>query len=110
MQRNAAVFKAEIFKCAYDVKMEYHKLAVKIVEFVKKECVHKKTVTEVLPETDNAESKPIFKPQEKSSDDTKITFADVVYFIDPKILKLSKNIKWHFGGCLTIQAPVKQLT
>lgn len=69
---------------SYDVKMEYHKLAVKIVEFVKKECVHKKTVTEAVPETDSMESKPVFKPQEKSSDDTKITFADVAGLDDVK--------------------------
>ena len=69
---------------SYDVKMEYHKLAVKIVEFVKKECVHKKAVTEAAPETDSTESKPVFKPQEKSSADTKITFADVAGLDDVK--------------------------
>ncbi len=34
---------------SYDVKMEYHKLAVKIVEFVKKECVHKKRLRKPFP-------------------------------------------------------------
>lgn len=73
-----------VHAASYDVKMEYHKLAVKIVEFVKKECVHKKTLTETIPETDSMESKPVFKPQEKSSDDTKITFADVAGLDDVK--------------------------
>lgn len=41
-------------------------------------------VTEAVPETDAAESKSVFKPQEKSSDDTKITFADVAGLDDVK--------------------------
>ena len=69
---------------SYDVKMEYHKLAVKIVEFVKKECVHKKAITEAVPEETPEMVKPSFKPQEKTDGDNKITFADVAGLDDVK--------------------------
>lgn len=68
---------------SYDVKMEYHKLAVKIVEFVKKECVHKKAVTEAAPEEAPERSQTI-KSKEKVGKDNKITFADVAGLEDVK--------------------------
>ena len=58
---------------SYAVRMEYHDLAVKILDFVRKECVEKKVVT---PSSSTEEApKKEFVPQEKTSD--KITFDDV---------------------------------
>ena len=69
---------------SYDAKMEYHKLAVKIIEFVKKECVNKKPLQESSQGTQSGSSDeaPTFKPQEAGG--KKITFADVAGLDDVK--------------------------
>lgn len=72
---------------SYDVKMDYHKLAAKILDFVKKQCSGKKPVTSAtgtengLP---NAEEKPSFTPVQPSDASDKITFADVAGLEDVK--------------------------
>ena len=72
---------------SYDVKMEYHKLAAKILDFVKTGCSGKKPVTSAA-ETENdlpkAEEKPSFTPVQSSGASDKITFADVAGLGDVK--------------------------
>ena len=72
---------------SYDVKMEYHKLAAKILDFVKTGCSGKKTVTSAAG-TENdlpkAEEKPSFTPVQPSVASDKITFADVAGLEDVK--------------------------
>lgn len=72
---------------SYDVKMEYHKLAVKILDFVKTGCSGKKPVTSAAG-TENdlpkAEEKPSFTPVQPSGASDKITFADVAGLGDVK--------------------------
>lgn len=72
---------------SYDVKMEYHKLAAKILDFVKTGCSGKKPVTSAA-ETENdlpkAEEKPSFTPVQPSVASDKITFADVAGLGDVK--------------------------
>lgn len=72
---------------SYDVKMEYHKLAVKILDFVKTGCSGKKPVTSAAG-TENdlpkAEEKPSFTPVQPSGASDKITFADVAGLEDVK--------------------------
>ena len=72
---------------SYDVKMEYHKLAAKILDFVKTGCSGKKPVTSAA-ETENdlpkAEEKPSFTPVQPSGASDKITFADVAGLEDVK--------------------------
>ena len=72
---------------SYDVKMEYHKLAAKILDFVKTGCSGKKPVTSAAGnETDlsKAEEKPSFTPVQPSGASDKITFADVAGLEDVK--------------------------
>ena len=67
---------------SYDVRMEYHKTAVKILDFVKKSCV-KTPPQAVAPNSQNGEQeeKPqAVKPETKSD----ITFADVAGLEDVK--------------------------
>ena len=67
---------------SYDVRMEYHKTAVKILDFVKKSCV-KTPPQAVTPNSQNSEQeeKPqAVKPETKSD----ITFADVAGLEDIK--------------------------
>lgn len=72
---------------SYDVKMEYHKLAAKILDFVKTGCSGKKPVTSAAG-TENdlpkAEEKPSFTPVQQSGASDKITFADVAGLGDVK--------------------------
>ena len=72
---------------SYDVKMEYHKLAAKILDFVKTGCSGKKPVTSAAgTESDlpKAEEKPSFTPVQPSGASDKITFADVAGLEDVK--------------------------
>lgn len=72
---------------SYDVKMEYHKLAAKILDFVKTGCSGKKPVTSAAgTESDlpKAEEKPSFTPVQPSGASDKITFADVAGLGDVK--------------------------
>lgn len=72
---------------SYDVKMEYHKLAAKILDFVKMGCSGKKPVTSAAGnETDlpKAEEKPSFTPVQPLGASDKITFADVAGLEDVK--------------------------
>lgn len=72
---------------SYDVKMEYHKLAAKILDFVKTGCSGKKPVTSAAgAENDfpKAEEKPSFTPVQPSGASDKITFADVAGLGDVK--------------------------
>ena len=65
---------------SYDVRMEYHKTAVKILDFVKKSCV-KTPPKAVTQSADGEEDKPqTVKPETKSG----ITFADVAGLEDVK--------------------------
>ena len=67
---------------SYDVRMEYHKTAVKILDFVKKSCV-KTPPQAVTPNSQNGEQKEkpqAVKPETKSD----ITFADVAGLEDVK--------------------------
>lgn len=72
---------------SYDVKMEYHKLAAKILDFVKTGCSGKKPVTSAAG-TENdlpkAEEKPSFTPVQPSGVSDRITFADVAGLEDVK--------------------------
>lgn len=72
---------------SYDVKMEYHKLAAKILDFVKTGCSGKKPVTGAAG-TENdlpkAEEKPSFTPVQPSGVSDRITFADVAGLGDVK--------------------------
>ena len=67
--------------------MEYHKLAAKILDFVKPGCSGKKPVTSAAG-TENdlpkAEEKPSFTPVQPSGASDKITFADVAGLGDVK--------------------------
>ena len=72
---------------SYDVKMEYHKLAAKILDFVKTGCSGKKPVTSAAgTESDlpKAKEKPSFTPVQPSGASDKITFADVAGLEDVK--------------------------
>lgn len=72
---------------SYDVKMEYHKLAAKILDFVKTGCSGKKPVTSAAGnESDlpKAEEKPSFTSVQPSGASDKITFADVAGLGDVK--------------------------
>lgn len=72
---------------SYDVKMEYHKLAAKILDFVKTGCSGKKFVTSAAgTESDlpKAEEKPSFTPVQPSGASDRITFADVAGLEDVK--------------------------
>ena len=103
---------------SYDVKMEYHKLAVKIIEFVKTECVRKNTVAEAVPETGTKENEPAFKPSEKADGDDRITFADVAGLDDVKdqirfkVLsplerpELAEKYKVKAGGKILLYGPL----
>ena len=67
---------------SYDVRMEYHKTAVKILDFVKKSCV-KTPPQAVTPNSQNGEQEEklkAVKPETKSG----ITFADVAGLEDVK--------------------------
>lgn len=67
--------------------MEYHKLAAKILDFVKTGCSGKKPVTSAAgTESDlpKAEEKPSFTPVQSSGASDKITFADVAGLEDVK--------------------------
>ena len=72
---------------SYDVKMEYHKLAAKILDFVKTGCSGKKPVASAAG-TENdlpkAEEKPSFTPVQQSGASDKITFVDVAGLEDVK--------------------------
>lgn len=63
----------------YDVKMEYHKLAVKMLEFAKTKCVKQEPI--VSASTDNDTDTPSFTTE---SADGGITFADVAGLEDVK--------------------------
>lgn len=72
---------------SYDVKMEYHKLAAKILDFVKTGCSGKKTVTSAAGNENDlpkAEEKPSFTPVQPSGASDKISFADVAGLEDVK--------------------------
>lgn len=72
---------------SYDVKMEYHKLAAKILDFVKTGCSGKKPVTSAAGNENGlpkAEEKPSFTPVQSSGASDKITFADVAGLEDVK--------------------------
>lgn len=72
---------------SYDVKMEYHKLAAKILDFVKTGCSGKKPVTSaagIENDLPKAEEKPSFTPVQPSGASDKITFADVAGLGDVK--------------------------
>ena len=72
---------------SYDVKMEYHKLAAKILDFVKTGCSGKKPVTSAAGSENDlpkAEEKPSFTPVQPSGASDKITFADVAGLEDVK--------------------------
>lgn len=72
---------------SYDVKMEYHKLAAKILDFVKTGCSVKKPVTSATGNENDlpkAEEKPSFTPVQPSGASDKITFADVAGLGDVK--------------------------
>lgn len=72
---------------SYDVKMEYHKLAAKILDFVKTGCSGKKLVTSAAGNENDlpkAEEKPSFTPVQQSGASDKITFADVAGLEDVK--------------------------
>lgn len=72
---------------SYDVKMEYHKLAAKILDFVKTGCSGKKPVTSAAGSENDlpkAEEKPLFTPVQQSGASDKITFADVAGLEDVK--------------------------
>ena len=72
---------------SYDVKIEYHKLAAKILDFVKTGCSGKKTVTSAAGNENDlpkAEEKPSFTPVQPSGASDKITFADVAGLEDVK--------------------------
>lgn len=72
---------------SYDVKMEYYKLAAKILDFVKTGCSGKKPVTSATGNENNlpkAEEKPSFTPVQPSVASDKITFADVAGLEDVK--------------------------
>lgn len=72
---------------SYDVKMEYHKLAAKILDFVKTGCSGKKSVTSAAGNENDlpkAEEKPSFTPVQPSGASDKITFADVAGLEDVK--------------------------
>lgn len=67
---------------SYDVRMEYHKTAVKILDFVKKSCV-KTPPQAVTPNSQNGEQEE--KPQAiKAEKKSGITFADVAGLEDVK--------------------------
>lgn len=67
---------------SYDVRMEYHKTTVKILDFVKKSCV-KTPPQAVTPNNQNGEQKE--KPQAiKAEKKSGITFADVAGLEDVK--------------------------
>ena len=72
---------------SYDVKMEYHKLAAKILDCVKTGCSGTKPVTSAAG-TENdlpkAEEKPSFTPVQQSGASDRITFADVAGLEDVK--------------------------
>jgi len=57
---------------SYEVRMEYHKTATKILEFVKKSCV-KNPPKPITPKGDDSEKTPEIKAEPKST----ISFADV---------------------------------
>lgn len=72
---------------SYDVKMEYHKLAAKILDFVKTGCSGKKPVTSAAGSENDlpkAEEKPSFTPVQPSGASDRITFADVAGLEDVK--------------------------
>lgn len=72
---------------SYDVKMEYHKLAAKILDFVKTGCSGKKPVASAAGNENDlpkAEEKPSFTPVQPSGASDKITFADVAGLEDVK--------------------------
>lgn len=72
---------------SYDVKMEYHKLAAKILDFVKTGCSGKKLVTSAAGNENDlpkAEEKPSFTPVQQSGASDRITFADVAGLEDVK--------------------------
>ena len=106
-----------VHAASYDVKMEYHKLAVKIIEFVKTECVRKKAVAEAVPETGIEENEPTFKPSTKADGDNRITFADVAGLDDVKeqirfkVLsplerpELAEKYKIKAGGKIVLYGP-----
>ncbi len=71
---------------SYDVKMEYHKLAAKILDFVKTGCSGKKPVSAAGEGMDmpKDEEKPVFTPVQTADSSDKITFADVAGLEDVK--------------------------
>ena len=60
---------------SYDVRMEYHNLAVKILDFVKRECVTKRIVEQPAERIPEEPKETEFVPQKQSGD--RITFDDV---------------------------------
>ncbi|MBE6607545.1 MAG: ATP-binding protein [Ruminococcaceae bacterium] len=64
---------------SYEVRMEYHKTATKILEFVKKSCV-KNPPKPITPKGDDSEKTPEIKAEPKST----ISFADVAGLEDVK--------------------------
>lgn len=105
---------------SYDVKMEYHKLAAKILDFVKTGCSGKKPVTSAAG-TENdlpkAEEKPSFTPVQPLGALDKITFADVAGLGDVKeqitfkVLspmqkpELAEKYHIHAGGKILLYGP-----
>lgn len=67
---------------SYDIKMEYHKLAVKILEFAKTQCVKKAPINTSASSSNNSEDdKPAFTSESSNGG---ITFNDVAGLDDVK--------------------------
>lgn len=68
-----------VHSSSYDVRMEYHKTAVKIMEFVREKCVREPTPA-VAPRAENADEPSPIQPEAKSN----IRFSDVAGLEDVK--------------------------
>lgn len=104
---------------SYDVRMEYHRLAEKILDFVRRNCSGKKPVASAAGEdngTPPTEEKPTFAPI-TADDGNKVTFADVAGLEDVKeqILfrvlspmqkpELAEKYKIKAGGKILLYGP-----
>lgn len=74
--------KISVGSTTYDVRMEYHNLAAKILKFVKTSCTGKKPEPAKKVEQADSDLKT-FKPEENAGQD-KVTFADVAGLQDVK--------------------------
>ena len=97
---------------SYDVKMEYHNIALKILEFVKTKC--KKVPINNTASNTSDEDKITFEP---TTNEEKITFEDVAGLgdvkeeIEYKVLnplknpELAKRYKINAGGKILLYGP-----